>query len=577
MPVKAQLKTSASGNGFLADALKAYRKAFRAVLFFSFIINILMLVSPIYLLQLYDRVLTSGSTDTLIMLTLIALFLLIVLALLEGTRRQTSVRVATSLDEDLHSPVFEAQLQALARQQPNAFQGVRDLEQLRQFLAGGMLMAFFDAPWSPFFLALIFIMHPLLGFIALAGVIIIFLLALATDWLSRRLLDEGTAHQIRANRFLETTLRNQDVLRTMGLDQALQKRWAKLRKPGVFFQTVSSDRLGVLQGATKSVRFTLQIVMLGTAGWLTLRQEITPGFIIAASIIMSRALAPVEQAIGGWRGYVSARGAWRRLNELLALLPEPTKAMPLPRPAAHLAVNKLVAGFPHHPEPLLKGIDFEVQSGQLLVILGQSGVGKTFLTRFLLGLYLASRGTVKLGGINIFYWQESERGRYIGYLPQDVELFDGTIAENIARFGQLDAGSIIAATEMACCHDMILSFPKGYETPVGAGGMFLSGGQRQRIALARAIYGDPVMVVLDEPDSNLDVEGTKALVECLERLKIEGKVVIVVTHNRDILRIGDSNLLIRDGIGHLGVQPTVVRSQDAAGKNLGRMKPGVPL
>ncbi len=535
-------------DSLLKDVLMRVKRAAKQVAAFSFIINLLLLVSPIYMLQLYDRVLSSGSKDTLLVLSIIALFLLGLLGLLEVVRNRIMTSTGADVDRDLKDDVFEGIInQAALRKNDNNGQGIRDLDSIRQFVSSNAPFAFFDAPWTPFFIIVVALLHPLLGLVALIGAVIIFCLAIATEVVSRELLKKSAGHQMQSHSFIESILRNNDVLRAMNIASGLKSKWAGRRDPAIQLQVIANQRVGILLGSTKAVRIAIQVIILGTGGYLALDQLITPGAIVAASIITGRALAPVEQAIGAWRQVVAARGAYRRLITLLNQSAEKNQPMPLPRPDGNLNVSGLVGALPKAKEPILKSISFELKEGELLGMIGPSGAGKTFLARHLIGVWPAIRGSVRLGGVDISAWHDSDRGQYIGYLPQDIELFPGTIAENISRFTKTDADKVVEAARLAGCHEMILSLPQNYDAVIGAGGMFLSGGQSQRIALARALYGSPVFVVLDEPNSNLDTEGEVALGRCLNELKDNGTTVLIISHNIRALQSVDKMLVLKDG------------------------------
>lgn len=539
---------SADKSTVMKDVLVGVKRAAKQVAGFSFIINLLLLVSPIYMLQLYDRVLSSGSSDTLLLLSVIALFLLGLLGLLEVVRNRIMTNVGADVDAGLKDDVFEGLVsQAALRGSASGGQGIRDLDSIRQFVSSNAPFAFFDAPWTPFFIIVVTILHPLLGLVALIGAVIIFILAIATEFVSRDLLKESAGHQMQSHNFIESSLRNNDVLRAMNIAAGLKTKWAEQRDPAIKLQVKANQRVGLLLGSTKAVRIAIQVIILGTGGYLALEQLITPGAIVAASIITGRALAPVEQAIGAWRQVVSARAAYRRLTELLDATAGQEAPMALPRPEGNLGVSGLVGALPKAKEPILKGISFGLEKGEMMGLIGPSGAGKSFLARHMIGVWPAIRGTVRLGGIDVATWHDSDRGQYIGYLPQDIELFPGTIAENIARFTEIDADKVVEAARLAGCHELILAMPKNYDTVIGQGGMFLSGGQSQRIALARALYNNPVMVVLDEPNSNLDTEGEVALGACLLELKKRGTTTVIITHNIRALQAADKVLVLKDG------------------------------
>ena len=547
-------------SNYLKNTILKFKSAFIFVGFFSLIINVLLLVSPLYMLQIYDRVLSSGSQETLIALTGIAIFLLIVLGMLEVVRSRILIRVGTDLDEITKGKVFEGLFEAgLRRGVTSNSQGIRDLETVRQFLSSNALFVFYDAPWVPFFIGLIFVLHPLLGTISLVGALVIFSLAMATELFSRGIFKEAAGHAVLSSTFAEASLRNSDVLQAMGMLPQVNQRWQAIHNPMVDLQSKANARVGILVGASKVVRFSLQVFILGAGAWLVLQQDSTPGVMIAASIIMGRALAPVEQAIGTWRSFVGARTAYQRLEELLAHQDSTREVVNLPRPEGRLLVDHLFAAPPNNQKPVLKDINFALEPGQALGVIGPSAAGKTTLARLLVGVWPPLQGHVRLDGADIYSWDSASRGPYLGYLPQDVELFSGTIAENIGRFGDLDSDAVIAAANLAGCHELVLQLPQGYETRIGEGGSCLSGGQRQRIALARAVFGAPAFIVLDEPDSNLDSSGEAALVETITRLKAQKTTVVLIAHNTRLLQVVDKILLLNDGqVGVFGSKDEVL-------------------
>ncbi|MPZ11263.1 MAG: type I secretion system permease/ATPase [Kiloniellaceae bacterium] len=550
----------------LAEAFQDVRAAFVSIGLFSFFINLLMLTGPLYMLQVYDRVLTSGSEHTLVMLTVVAIGMILTSALLELVRARVLVRVGSRLDGRLNERLFAGLLRRRLQQRESLEgQPLRDLESLRSFLTGSGLISFFDAPWTPLFLAIIFVFHPLLGLVALAGAVVLFALAVASELATRGPLRAAARDSAAAHGFTENTLRNAEVIEAMGMLPGLQRRWLSRHQAALAAQAKASDRGGLLTAAAKFVRPVLQVAILGCGAYLALEQIITPGVMIAASIIMGRALAPVEGAIANWRGFILARGARSRLKEFLGKDSAPTPSMPLPRPKGALAVERLVAAPPGVSKPVLRGISFALLPGESLGIIGPSAAGKSTLARLLVGVWAPSAGHVRLDGADVVEWNHVELGPSLGYLPQDVELFDGTVAENIARFGEPDPGAIVRAAERAGVHEMILHLPDGYDSTIGTGGTALSGGQRQRIGLARALYGEPALVVLDEPNSNLDGEGEEALRRAVKELKALGATVVVVAHRPSVLAGMDKLLVLRDGlIEHFGateeVLPKVTRA-----------------
>jgi len=529
-------------------ALAQSRRTFGFAALFSMVINLLMLVPSLYMLQVYDRVLTSRSEETLLFLSLIVIGLLVTMALLEMVRAKVLVRIGGRLDALLGEKVFNAVFALnLMRPAANRAQSLRDLDTVRQFLTGNGPFAFFDAPWAPLFIAIVFLMHPLLGWIAIGGALVLVGLALATEFGTRRVTTDSTSRGLAATTFVEASLRNGEVLAAMGMLAAVRRRWRQIQAAALKGQAMAGDINGTLTACSKVLRLGIQSAILGAGAWLALEQQITPGMMIAASIIVGRALAPVEQAIGSWRQFTAARSAQRRLDELLSHFSERPETMSLPAPTGVLAVERLVAAPPGSPVPVIKGVSFTLAKGEALAVVGPSAAGKSSLARLLIGIWAPSSGSVRLDGADVAQWNREELGPHLGYLPQDVELFDGTVQDNIARFGQPDPAKVVEAARLAGVHDLILRLPNGYDTMLGAGGVALSGGQRQRIGLARALYGDPALIVLDEPNSNLDGEGEVALVEALGRLKQAGRTVVLISHRPNIMGHVDKILVLRDG------------------------------
>ncbi len=534
----------------LREALLACRDAFVPVAIFSMFINLLMFVSPLYMLQVYDRVLSSGSQPTLAALTVIAFIALACFGLFEIVRSRLLVRAGIKFDALMGERVFGAVYRAniVRGGEMGTAQSVRDLDQIREFLTGGGLIAFFDAPWVPIFVIVTFLMHPWLGALSLAGVIIIFLLALANEMTTRKPLTEASTRNVRANYFISNSTRNAEVINAMGMLQPVMARWRQLHHQALGLQAVASDNAGAVMGAQKAIRFGLQVGILGLGALLVLDNQMTAGVMIAASIIMGRALAPVEMAVGQWKNFVNARTAYTRLQALLSAIPSDVQRLSLPAPEGHLEFNQVLAGAPGRQELILRGVSFTVRPGQIMGVIGPSGAGKSTLARVVTGVWPVLSGEAKLDGSELRHWNPEELGQFMGYLPQDVELFDGTVAENISRFQAADdSTSIIEAAKLAGVHEMIANLPQGYNTPIGVGGQALSGGQRQRIALARALFRMPPLIVLDEPNSNLDSEGEQALAQALVTLRDQGKTVVVITHRPALLNSVDEILVMRDG------------------------------
>ena len=530
----------------------AYRK-FRGIFFttivLSFFTNLLMFVGPLYMLQIYDRVLSSRNETTLVMISIIAVAMLISYGLLEFIRSRVLVRAGMQFDEVIADPVFHRVVkQQTAMPGSNARVALTDIDKVREFMTGQGILAFFDAPWVPLFLALCFAFHPWLGLVATGGAIIIFILAITNEFATRTALQDANTASQGANHFAGTTMQNAEVIRALGMEKQLTKRWLSHHDDMLTHQAKASDRAGSIMASSKFVRMTLQIAILGTGAYLAIHQEISPGILIAASIVMGRALAPVEQAVGQWKQFVNARSAHKRLKQLFDSISEQEDRTELPEPAGNLTVDRLFATVPGTRDRLLQGISFSIQKGEVLALIGPSGSGKTSLVRHLVGAVAPASGSVRLDGNEMQHWDPEQIGRYIGYLPQDVKLFGGTVFENISRFeDEPKDKDVIDAAALAGAHDMIQKLNSGYETNVGDGGIFLSGGQRQRVGLARAVYRYPSFVVLDEPNSNLDNMGEKALVTCIQELKNMGKTVILVTHKTNLLSLSDKVLMLVNG------------------------------
>lgn len=530
------------------SALSKSRSGFVTAIVFSFFINILAFVGSIYMLQIYDRVITSRNELTLILLTLIAGFLLVVYALLEKFRSAVLVRVGVDLNDNLRDDVFKGAVRGTLYA-PGAGHGqsLRDLDSLREFLTGSGFITFFDAPWVPIFVAACFILHPWFGYVALGGGILIFALALLNELATRKPLSVSAQNSLAANSYVSSTLRNVEVIQAMGMAGAIRERWKQKHDKAISWQASASDRAGLLVASTKFVRQFLQIFILGVGAYLTIKQEVTGGAMIAASILMGRALAPVEAAVGSWRSFVNARLGASRINQLLAATRGSQSYVQLPEPKGDLALEGVLAGPPGTPTAILNNVTFAVQAGETLGIIGPSAAGKSSLARVIVGVWPTLSGAVRLDGSELSHYDPEQLGRSVGYLPQDVELFAGTVAENIARLGEVDDGKVIAAAQLAGVHEMIQGLPKGYNTQIGEGGSSLSGGQRQRIGLARAIYDMPALVVLDEPNSNLDSDGEAALLNAINTLKEAKRTVVIVTHKTNILAVADKIVLMAGG------------------------------
>lgn len=538
-----------SGPSALYAALLSYRRIFYTVGAFSAVINLLMLVPSIYMLQVYDRVLASMNVFTLGMVTIIVLGFYVLQASLEWVRSMTLVRLSNQLDQAFAPLVFAASFEEqLRNSRGNPQQPLTDMNTLRQFATGAGIFAFFDAPWAPIYIVVVFLFHWKVGVMVVAGTLILVGLALANEWATRQPLANANIQSIQATGQAQGSLRNAEVIEALGMLEGVRKRWSTLNQRVLALQAEASEKAGVITAITKFVRISLQSLVLGLAALLVIHNEISSGMIIASSILMGRALAPIEQLIGTWKSWIAAQGAYRRLEELLERNPQQPPRTSLPRPKGMVQVDGLVVTPPGASAPVLRGIQFALPAGVTLGVIGPSGSGKSTLARLLVGVWPAQVGKVRIDGADIHDWDKTELGPHIGYLPQDIELFDGTVAENIARFGEIDNAKLLKAANLAGVHDMILHLPKGYDTPIGIGGQMLSGGQRQRVALARAVYGDPALLVLDEPNSNLDDVGEQALIQAILHLKQQGATVVLITHRPNILGATDALLVMKEGL-----------------------------
>ena len=533
----------------IADVIRNRSKVFWTVGIFTAFINLLMLVPSIYMLQVYDRVLPSRNEITLLMLTLIMLGMFGMMSLLEYVRSMVVIRIGSQLDMRLNTRVYTAAYEAnLKNGSSDAGQMLSDLTNLRQFLTGSALFAFFDAPWFPIYLLVIFLFNPWLGLFALVGALLLIALAVINEMVSKKPLAEASKLSIMSGTLASTNLRNAEVIEALGMLPNLKRRWFGLHQRFLNSQRIASERASRVTSITKFVRMSLQSLVLGLGGWLAIDGHITPGMMIAGSILMGRTLAPIEQVINVWKSYSAAKLSYGRLVKLLETHPQRGTGMSLPRPEGVLAVEGVTATPPgSQGDAVLHNVSFAIQPGDVLGIIGPSASGKSTLARLLVGIWPVSEGIVRLDNADIYQWNKDELGPYIGYLPQDIELFAGTIAENIARFNDIDSDKVIEAAKLAGVHELILRFPNGYDSVLGNGGAGLSGGQKQRIGLARALYGDPSLVVLDEPNSNLDDAGEKALNQAIMFLKQRNKTVVLITHRTNLLSMTSKLLLLVNG------------------------------
>ncbi len=541
-------------NSELGKALSASKQAFIYVGFFSLFVNLLLLVPSFYMMAVYDKVMVSGSESTLLMLSLITLFLFLVMGGLEWIRSQILIATSAKLDGLLGGRVFDSVFaQSLANRGAAGAQAMQDLLQLRQFLTGPGVFAFFDAPWMPIYIILMFLFHWSFGVVAILAGITLASLAIWNELSTRDDMADASKKAIEVSQFTQRNLRNAEVIEVMGMMPRLRERWRQKQETVLGLQGHASAKAGLISSLVKVVRLTIQSLVLGLGAFLAIHKEISPGLVIAGSILMGRALGPLDLMISTWRGFLATRESYKRLAGLLDDFPQRDEAMPLPLVKGEIRVDQLIVVPPGAALPVLKNLSFHLEAGQLMAIIGPSAAGKSTLVRALLGIYRPTKGAVRLDGCEIQNWNRQQLGDCIGYLPQDVELLDGSINENIARFNQLDPAKVVAAAQMAGVHEIILSLPQGYDTHVLGNGHSLSAGQQQRLGLARALYGNPQLIVLDEPNSNLDQAGDQALFESLVLLKQQGKTVIVVTHRNNLLSLADKVLLLVDGqIGGFG-------------------------
>lgn len=533
----------------IEQALLTFKGTFLTVGAFSAVSNLLMLVPSLYMLQVYDRVLPSRNEFTLLMLTLMMLGAYILMSALELVRSFVLVRVGAKFDLELNKRVYTASFeQNLKRAGGNAGQALADLTNIRQFLTGNGLFAFFDAPWFPVYLIVIFVFEPALGIFSLCGTVVLVALAYLNERVSHKPLAEANSMAIASTTLATNNLRNAEVIESMGMLPNLLNRWFKLHTRFLYLQADASQKAGTVGAITKFVQVSLQSLVLGFGALLAVEGKITAGMMIAASILVGRALAPVQQVIGVWKSFSSTRSAYERLSKLLSENPARANGMELPKPQGVLTVEAVTAAPPGMQTAVLKGVNFGIVPGDVLGVVGPSGGGKSTLARLLVGVWPAAGGKVRLDGADIYQWNKAELGPHIGYLPQDIELFGGSVSENIGRFGDVDADQVVLAAKRAGVHEMILHLPQGYDTLLGDGGAGLSGGQKQRIGLARAMYGDPSVLVLDEPNSNLDDAGEQALVLAINDMRQRGKTVVLITHRTNVISATNKLLVLRDGV-----------------------------
>ncbi|WP_415901099.1 type I secretion system permease/ATPase [Neptuniibacter sp. QD48_11] len=542
------------------------RKAIIFSLVLSFFINLLLLASPLYMLQVYDRVLSSRSLDTLFFLTIIVISAILCLCLLEAIRSAIAVKTGLWMDKKVSSLLLPSVVKiSLQTKSELSGQGLRDMGTVRSFITGNSMFSLMDVPWMPLYLLVLYLLHPILGLLALGGALFIFMIAVVNELLTRKYQQNSNALVARAYGFSDSVSRNADVVEAMGMVPQIVSSWQKMNDESSNSQQRALGFTGWLGAVSRFIRLGLQVAILGMGALLAINGEISAGAIIAASILVGRALQPVEQSINSWRSATSAWDAYIRVKQQLLATPAYDDQMELPNPEGKLSIEGLSYAFPGSQQAYLKGISFRVGPGQLLAIMGPSGSGKTTLVRLLLGNLKPNSGFARLDGMDMSMWHSDDRGKHIGYLPQDVELFAGTVKENIARMANGVTDQIINASKMAGVHEMIMRLPQGYDTQIGSHGMSLSGGQRQRIGLARALYGEPKLLVLDEPNSSLDQQGEGALMNALKAVKEKNITTVVISHRPSVLEHADLVLLMQEGmVANFGPRDEVLKVQPAS-------------
>ena len=559
------LKPPPADNEILV-ALYGYKKIFRSVGFFTACMNLLLLVPSIYMLEVYDRVLTSRNEFTLLMLSLIILLLYVIYAALDAIRSHTVIEVGKKIDAELNHRTYTAAFeQNLKVRGGNAGQALNDLTTIRQFVTGPSLYAFFDAPWFPFYLVVIFLFNGWLGLFSTVCVLILIVLAFLNESVTHEPLSEASTLSVQSSNIASNNLRQAEVLESMGMLPALRDRWFALHSKFLHMQAVASQRAATMGAMTKFFRTLMQSLALGFAAFLVLENKLSPGMMIAATILLGKATAPVEMVIGSWKQWRGVVSSYDRLKKLLSDNPPRVVGMSLPRPKGFLSMEGVYAAPPGVTKPVLKNITFAIEPGDVLGVIGPSAAGKSTLARVAVGIWPSTPNAARIDGADVYRWNKDELGPALGYVPQDIEVFPGTVSENIARFREFQPEDVIAAAQSAGVHDMILHFPEGYDTRIGDSGVGLSGGQKQRLALARALYGKPNLVVLDEPNSNLDEVGEAALVRAIQELQARKASVIVITHRIPILQVTNKLLLLQDGNARM-FGPTAQVMQALQGK-----------
>ncbi|WP_285429680.1 type I secretion system permease/ATPase [Pseudomonas sp. fls2-241-R2A-110] len=550
----------------LLKALGDYKSILISVGCFTALINVLMLVPSIYMLQVYDRVLSSQNETTLAMLSLMVVGFFVFIGLLEIVRSFIVIRIGSQLERCFNLRVYQAAFERnLFKGEGNAGQSLGDLTHIRQFVTGPALFAFFDAPWFPVYLFVIFLFNVWLGVLATAGAVLLIGLACLNEAMTKKPLGEAAGFSQRSSQLATSHLHNAETIQAMGMLGVLRKRWFQVHSRFLGLQNQASDTGAVISSLSKTLRLCLQSLVLGLGALLVIKGDMTAGMMIAGSILMGRVLSPIDQLIAVWKQWSGAKLAYRRLDELLQAFPPSDEAMALPAPKGQISFEQVSAGPPGRRGATLHMVNFSLGAGEVMGVLGASGSGKSTLARVLVGVWPTLGGTVRLDGADIHRWNRDDLGPYIGYLPQDIELFSGSIAENIARFREADPQKVVEAAQQAGVHELILRMPQGYDTVLGEDGSGLSGGQKQRVALARALYGNPSLVVLDEPNSNLDTVGEAALAGAIAHMKARGTSVILVTHRSSALAQADKLLVLNEGrLQAFGLSQEVLKALSGA-------------
>jgi ATP-binding cassette subfamily C protein EexD len=532
----------------LIALIKTLKGSFYFAAFVSLFINLLMLVPTLYMLQLYDRVLASRSMETLIMLTIIVVVMFFVLGMLEFVRSRILIRVGNAIDSKMSNRLFDAMF-ALANRHPGkaTAQPLGDLTQIRQFLTGTPLFAFFDAPWIPIYIGILFLFHPIYGYFGIFAILVSMSLTLINEKRTKKGLEDSNRHYQASQSFINSSLRNSEIIEAMGMHGNVRRRWYNRYVTFLNEQSNASDEAGIWSNTSKISRMLMQSLVLGIGGYLAIKGEVSPGMMIAGSIILGRALAPIDLMTSTWKQFSSARISYGRLENLLSEFKVTQKPTPLPAPKGFIDVENIVVLPPDSKVPSVRGVTLSIKAGETVAVIGPSAAGKSSLARAILGVWPCTNGKIRIDGAELSHYDREILGKTIGYLPQDIELFDGTISENIARYEDPKPEMVVEAAQVAGVHEMILQLPQGYDTPIGPGGIALSGGQRQRVGLARALYCYPKIIVLDEPNSNLDDVGERALTQAIIELKKRGSTVILITHRPSVLGVTDKIAFMRDG------------------------------